>query len=269
MNCRRKILIALGVMLGLAILIPVVHHYQLRAATEAYIAELKAKGEPMDLAQVIPTPVPQEKNSAPLFLKAVSLLSTNDYDGVLFSNPPPAMHEVAPGKAMVGWAQPDIHSKDGTNSWDEIKSALAQDNETLRLLGQITNNSIFDFNLQYTKRFEMRLMHLMSEKRAAQRLSASAIYDLHAGDTTSAIKQVQTMLALVNGTGDERTAISQLVRIAVAQIAASATWELLQSTNLTDEQLAPLQDEWSRLEFILAGCCKTGWFLPELFFGHD
>jgi hypothetical protein len=60
------------------------------------------------------------------------------------------------------------------------------------------------------------------------------------------------MLVLVDGTSDERTAISQLVRIAIAQIASTATWEFLQSSNLTDGQLAELQADWSRPEIIRA-----------------
>jgi hypothetical protein len=72
MSRRRKILIVAGIVLGVTILIPVVRHYQLRFATEAYIAELKAKGEPMELAQVIPPPVPPEQNSAPLITNALS-----------------------------------------------------------------------------------------------------------------------------------------------------------------------------------------------------
>jgi hypothetical protein len=54
----------------------------------------------------------------------------------------------------------------------------------------------------------------------------------------------------VQGARDERTVISQLVRIAMASIAASANWELLQSTNLTDADLAMLQKRWESLEFI-------------------
>ena len=42
------------------------------------------------------------------------------------------------------------------------------------------------------------------------------------------------------------------MRIALATIAASASWELLQSTNLTDAGLAKLQNGWERLEFIEA-----------------
>jgi hypothetical protein len=120
------------------------------------------------------------------------------------------------------------------------------------LLNQMTNNSIFDFHLQYSRRFEMQITNLISEKKAVQRLSASAVCNLHFGNAASAAKDIQVMLVLVNGTGDERTVISQLVRIALAQIAAATTWELLQSTNLTDESLAAVQEDWIQLEFIKA-----------------
>jgi hypothetical protein len=250
MSRRRKILIVAGIAVGVAILMPVVRHYQLRFAVASYIAKLKAKGEPMELAQVIPPPVPPEKNTAPQFLKAVALLSTND--DVLTTNPPSAMHGVAPGKAMVGWMQSEIRNGNVTNSWEEIRNALAQNDEALKLLNQMTNYSTFDFQLQYAKRFEMQITNLISEKRTAQRLSASGFCDLHFNDAASAANDIRVILVLVDGTDDERTVISQLVRIAIAQIAVATMWEFLQSTNLTDESLAVLQEDWSRLEFIRA-----------------
>ncbi|HEX7619145.1 MAG TPA: hypothetical protein VF480_10565, partial [Verrucomicrobiae bacterium] len=106
MSRRSKILIGAGIVLGLVILIPVVHHYQLRFAVEKYVAELKAQGEPMELAQVVPPPVPPKQNFTALFTNAVVLLDTNE--NVLWTNSPPMAHGVAPGKAMIGWAQPYI-----------------------------------------------------------------------------------------------------------------------------------------------------------------
>jgi len=74
MSRCRKILIVIGVVLGVAILIPVIRHYQLRFAVESYIAELKAKGEPMELAQVIPPPLPLEQNGVPFITNALANL---------------------------------------------------------------------------------------------------------------------------------------------------------------------------------------------------
>ncbi len=97
----------------MAILIPVIHHYQLRAATEAYIAQLKAQGEPMELAQVIPPTVPPDQNSADTFRKAVALLDADQ--GFLGTNyGVDCMRMVAPGKAMLRWQQPDVQSYDGS-----------------------------------------------------------------------------------------------------------------------------------------------------------
>jgi len=248
MNRRRKILIAIGVTFIVAVAIPVIRHYQLRFAVESYIAELKAKGEPMDLAQVIPPPVPPEQNSAAVFLKAASLMDTNW--NVLWSNPPPAMRPVTPGKAMIGWQQPDIRGYDATNSWKDIETALAKESEGLNLLYQIADHPTLDFNLNYYGGVDkISMSHLAPLRRATQRLSAAAIDDLHCGDTASAVKNIRAMIALVKGETDERLIISQLVRIAIASMGASVTWEILQDADVSDDDLAQLQRDWQSLEF--------------------
>jgi hypothetical protein len=251
MSRGRKILIAAVTVFGVAILIPVVRHYQLRFAAEKYIVELKANGEPLDLAQVIPPFLPPEQNSASNVLKAVSLLNTNY--GVLDSNSPFVMRMTVPGKAIVGWMQPDVHSDygRGEKSWEEVEAALAEDGEGLKLLRRITDHPALDFDLVYSNGAEkVQIPYLASEKKAARRLSAAAIDDLHRGDSASAVKNVRAMLALANGMSHDRVIISELVRMAVTQMAVAVTWELLQSTNLTGEQLAELQNDWTGLDFI-------------------
>jgi hypothetical protein len=249
MSRRIKILIAVVMMLIAAVILPVIHHYQLRAATEAYVARLTAQGEPMELAQVIPPPVPPKQNAAPLLLKAASLLDTN-WD-VLGSNPPPAMLMVVPGKAIIGWAQPVIRNGEESNSWDEIAAALASENEALGLLRGITNGLALDFGLAYSNGVEkIQFSHLAPLKRAAQALSASAISALHRGDGRVAEKDIHAMLTLTKGMSHDRLIISELVRIAIAQMAAPVTWEFLQFTNVTESQLGALQDSWTALDFI-------------------
>jgi len=101
MSRRRKFLIVVGVVLGAAILIPIIRHYQLRFAVERYIAELKAKGEPMELAQVIPPAVPAKQNFTVVFTDAVALLDTNE--NVLWTNSPPMAHGVSK-TVLQAWA---------------------------------------------------------------------------------------------------------------------------------------------------------------------
>lgn len=247
MSRRRKILIVAGIVLGVAILIPVVRHYQLRFAVANYVAELKAKGEPMDLAQVIPPPVPPEQNGVPFITNALANLKS---EGLVGNNPPPAMRAISPGKAMVGWQQPDIRSSDGTNKWEDLGRELAAAKNGLDNFQSLTNHPVLDFNLDYQKGFDLQLPNLASLKRSAQWLSASVLYNLHQGNRKNACSDVRAMLALAKGETDERILISQLVRIAIAAIGANATWEILQNPNLSDDDLAQLQQDWQSLEFI-------------------
>jgi hypothetical protein len=247
---RWKILLGLASLLGISVLAAVVYHFQLKMVVERYKAELKAQGEPMELAEVIPPRIPPDKNSAPQFLAAVGLFTTNK--DFLTTNWLYAMRGVAPGKAQIMWQQKTIRDDGTTNSWEDLAQALEKDKEGFRQLVAITNSPLFDFGLHYEQRFEMRITNLVVEKKTAQRLSAKTLNDLLEGQSEPAAANIRAMLALVEGTRDERTAISQLVRIAIAQIACGTTWEFLQSSNLTDGQLAGLQADWNRLDFLQA-----------------
>jgi hypothetical protein len=251
MSRCRKILIVIGVVFAVTILIPFIRHYQLRFAVEAYIAQLKAKGEPIELAQVIPPPVPPEQNSADTFRNAAALIDADK--SLLETNYPYGMKMVALGKAMIRWQQPDIRDSNATNSWQEATTAVAQNAQAIALLQQIIEKPSFDFKIEYEPRVADMVFtnfYLAQSKRAAQRLEAAALCDLHQGDTASAVKNLRAMLALVSAMRNERLVISELVRIAIAQITLTANWEFLQSTNLTDEQLAKLQQDWTGLNFI-------------------
>jgi hypothetical protein len=231
---------------GVAVLIPVIRHYQLCFAVANYVAELKANGEPMDLAQVIPPPVPPEQNGVPFITNVLANLTS---EGLVANNPPPVMRGVSPGKAMIGWQQPDIRSSNGTNKWEDLGRELAAAKSDLDSFQSLTNHPVLDFNLDYQKGFGLRLPHLGPLKWSAQWLSASVLYNLHQKNTTKACADVRAMLTLVKGETDERIVISQLVRIAIAAIGASATWEILQNPDVSDDDLAQLQQDWQSLEF--------------------
>lgn len=260
MNRRLKKLVVVGILLGVTILIPVIHHYQLRAATEAYITQLKAKGEPMELAQVIPPPVPPDQNSAPLITNALSqiYLESNYTNSIILNNAPYAMNRTIPSKEMIGWHQPVIHDPNGTwpanltNTWDDLSMQLAERRNDLNDFRKLIENPKFDFNYDYSdpKAFVPALAsHLPQIKIAIQWLEASEFYNLHQDKTAEVCTDVRAMLAFVKGQTNERFLISQLVRFAIVQMIASATWDVLQTTNVSDENLAQLQRDWESLEF--------------------
>ena len=255
MSRRRKIWIVLGTVLAAAILIPFIHHYQLRAAVNAYIAELKARGEPMDLAQVLPPPVTSEQNSAEVFRHADDLFNESFHadKSLLETNFVYGMRMVAPGKAMIRWQQADIRDIDGTNSWENVTAAVVQNAKAFALLQQIVETPTFDFQIKYDRGVTDLVftnLYLTQTKRSALRLETAGLSALHQGNTSSAVKNLRAILALVKALRDERLVISELVRMAITQIALTVNWEIMQSPNLTDEQLIELQRDWIDLEFV-------------------
>ena len=255
MKRGRKILLTLGAALGVAILIPCLYHWHLQAVNEAYIAKLIAQGEPMTLAQVLPPPVPPAENSADKFLAAVtllegdsSLLRTNYYID--------AMLAVGPGQAVVCSQLPKAVGSDFTNSWTELAAAAGQNDEALKLLLQITEHPALDFHINYLHGMGDSMLftnlHLIEMKKSGRYLGAAAMVALHNGDLAGAVNDQRAVLALIHATQSQRFVISELVRIAMLGNAEGVTWEILQTPDLTDSELAGMQSDWERLNFIQA-----------------
>lgn len=250
----RKILIAICILLLIAALIPIIHHYQLRFATNAYIAQLKVKGELVDLAQVRPPPVPAGQNSADTFRQAVSLFGSdrsllNQKDAYDY------MKIIAPGKAMAFSDQPLAVTHEATNSWEEVAAAVAQNKEAYDMLQQIIDKPAFDFQISYEKGtadLDYRSLYIDEVRNMMSRLQAAALSDLHRGDSSSSVQNVRAALALVKAMRTERLLTSESIRMAFAYRPLGITWEVLQSTNVTADQLAPLQRDWEDIQFAAA-----------------
>jgi len=228
----------------------IIAHQRGKRALADYQQLLIATGERLTVEELVPQPVASGQNGALLFYRAITLL--NVPPNVLDTNPPSGMTPVAPGKARVGWAEPNLRSSEATNTWDEAIWAAEKISGSLDTLAELIERPTLDFGLNYQMGFTMRLPNLAQTKRAAQRLYYAELCDLHRRDAASATIRLRSQLALVQGSHDERLLISQLVRMAIAGIAFAGSWEWLQATNLTEEQLALVQGDWQRLEFLLA-----------------
>jgi len=252
-KARWKILIAVGIFLAVFTAIWIMTmHVRPEKELGAYKKILRDKGEKLEISEVLPPSVPPESNGVELVQSAFTLLDSSSSGGD-WRNQPFMMQMVAPGKALIGWQQPDVRGFDFTNSWDNVTAAAEASRSAREMLMQAAAYPAIDFQLDYDKwpdSSEMLMKYLSPLKRSAQSLAAAAMCDLHNGDSASATTNICTLLALVQGEHSDRTLIAQLVRIAMTAIAADASWELLQSTNVNDAELAKLQKNWERLEFI-------------------
>lgn len=239
MKARWKILIAAGIFLVLVVAsLMTTAHYQPESEVEAYKKLLRDKGEKLEISEVLPPMVPAESNSVSAVEDAFRMIGSGS------ANIPDTMKMVAPGKAMIGWRQPEVRGYGFTNSWDDFSAEITADHPTVELLHQVLERPKLDFQLDYKKGASIPLTHLASLKRSTLKLNAAAVYDLHNGDTGAAMTNILTMLALVQRSASEGLLISHLVRIAMANITVTSTWELLQATNATDTQLAAVQQGW-------------------------
>jgi hypothetical protein len=230
----------------------VVSHFVSKHALEHYKAQLRAAGEKLTIDELLPPRIPPEQNGAKLLLQANPYLHS---EGVLNSNPPPAMQGVPPNKAIIGWQQPNIVSARGswnsliTNTWDDTDQELKKAAPGLELLHQAAARPAFNLEFDYHNS-SAPLTNLSNLRAAIMLLSAAAVSDLHRGDTPSAVTNVHALLVLVDQSKDERLILSQLVRFGMAAIACNPQWELLQATNLTDPELAMLQRDWESMDLI-------------------
>jgi hypothetical protein len=243
----RKILITAGITLGVTILVPIIHHYQLRFVLASYIADLKAKAEPMDLAQVTPLPVSPEQNGVPFLTGSITNL---EHRYIFETNTPLAMRVVAPGRAMISWQQPDIRCDYATNAWEDLGRELTDVKTDLGNLQSLTNHPALDFHSDYSQPLFAQMSHVTILRRAGDLLNASALYNLHHSNVAGACTDIRSIVALVNGQAGEPTQLSQKVRIVITQIGAAVMWELLQEANISENDLKILQQDWESLEFI-------------------
>lgn len=219
---------------------------------ERYKDQLRAAGEKLDFKDFAFPDSDPNQNGRDLLEQAFNSMGPLS-TGLVSSNPPAAMRMVAPGKAMVGWQESEIVSdfdKPATNSWVELQQQLQFENAAMEFLRQASQRSRFDFVLDYDQGPLLLLPHLSKMKRAALLLSAATLADLHGGDTDSAATNVHTLLRIADAWQGESLLISQMVRMAMIQIAVNAQWEFLQATNLTEEQLALLQRDWNNLQIV-------------------
>jgi hypothetical protein len=248
MKRRWKILIVLLFVLPL---IPVAWVAMLRTEgqheVDTYRNYLIARGEKLEIAALVPPPVPPDQNGADIVNQAFGLLPYSSSDQ---SNLPPPMHLIAPGKAIIEFEQPDVRDDDFTNTWANVLADAAYNRPATELLRQAVNFPALDFHPDYGLGPDTPLPHLGSLRSCAERLSAGAICELRNGDAALAATNICVVLALVNGEQDEPIFGSQIFRCSLTLLAVGDNWELLQSTNLNDAELAMLQTNWERLQFL-------------------
>lgn len=213
-------------------------HERAKARLAAFKAHLVAKGEKLAIADHVPKLPPALSNAAPDFIASANRLTE-----LKAEFQPERMRLVARGRARVTWQQAELPTDKDVDVWP-ILIAHVEDNRPL-LAEMVTalERPEMVFNLDYSKGFSLLLPHLQKMKHAATTLANAVLVDLHTGQPNNAFTNLLAGVSLARSY-EEPLLISQLVRMAGAQIALGATWEALQFTDWNERQLRELQAAW-------------------------
>src|ERR1035437_10085542 len=110
--------------------------------------------------------------------------------------------------------------------------------------------SRFPLNYQMENPADIPLPHLGSLKPCVSVLQLRAIAELQAGQTEKALADVKLMLRLAESIRTEPLLISQLVRLALINLALQPVWEGLAERRWSDAQLQELNRELKKLDSI-------------------
>jgi hypothetical protein len=108
------------------------------------------------------------------------------------------------------------------------------------------------FPLEYDKDDPAAILlpHLAAMKRCSQLLQLRAIAELQNGESEKAFDDVKLSLRLADAIRTEPFIITHLVRLAILQITLQPVWEGLAEHRWSDAQLAALDAELAKLDFL-------------------
>ena len=258
-----------------------------KSAWDNYRRQWEAKGERFDFASFVPKAVPAGQNFALAPIVATSYAANLDAEGNKIS--PPNTNVVdrlkleiygdnrlveMPTNGTGSWARKTTSDlkvwqnyyralADKTNQFpvplqaspspaaDVLLALSMYDSvvEELRVAGRLPD-SRFPLNYDSDRPFDILLPHLAMLKRCSQMLRLRTLAELQNSQSGQALDDVKLMLRLTESIRTEPFLISHLVRIAMEQITLQPVWEGLAEHKWSDAQLAELNQELAKLDFL-------------------
>src|SRR6266536_656429 len=114
---NRRLLICVLTAALLVPLLVVLHNYRAWRALAVRKAQLVAQGERLTVEGLTPLSSSETQRAASDLSQAALQLRSG---AVIAQNLPRGMFFIAPGKACVGWKQPDIRTPERTNTWADL-----------------------------------------------------------------------------------------------------------------------------------------------------
>jgi hypothetical protein len=258
-----------------------------KRAWDKYRQQLEAQGERIQLSDFVPPPVPDDQNFAmtpflkPLFDFLPGTQTRRDTNAVQslnsFADRCPDWHGRAdnwrlnrkidlPGlmKEFNDRSRAKTTTSASTNAADRaqaaeaVLAALKEYEPVLAELRAASRRPQCRFNLRYEEENPtvILLPHLSVLKKCVKILVLRASAELALGRTDAAFEDLDQAFYLANASRSEPFLISQLVRIAQAQLIIQPLWEGMAERQWTDDQLKAFQNQLQKFDFV-ADCSRS------------
>ena len=238
-SIRRKAFLALAPILALLVVAGVMLVFEhLRGARQlrAKLRDLRARGETIDLAQLVPPPPSNASNGIDRLLDAADRLAGSTHLN------PSSLRLAAPGRGIPA---PRLESWDGTRgtnvSWSMVEAWMARHAEDLKELQAALGEPFCRPLPDLSTGFKAPLPHLSRIRSAAITLSLATAHWAKVGDFDAALASLRSLFLLETVLAHEPITISQLVRVAITAVALNRAWDVLHARPWTDDQLQQLQ----------------------------
>jgi hypothetical protein len=223
-----------------------------RGALRSYEAGLRANGERLTFAELSRGRNTNALDSYSVITNAAASLG----DGLLNPGLLEPRKFLRPGQAIVTWREPDLNwikvgasGRGGT--WEEFNAQMLAAGSSLREIREALKEPALDAG-PLTNVLVGRRLNFVAIRKAAQWLVGASENDLHQGRLEEALQNLEALGGLARMERDEYTLVAQMIRVAVAGLGLSVTWEALQAPGWTEPQLGRLQRAWEQVDLVEA-----------------
>jgi hypothetical protein len=137
-----------------------------------------------------------------------------------------------------------------TNNWNQVFYDLEANKAALDRIRAALEKQVLDNRVDLSLGSKMTFSHLAPAKSLTYWFSAGTQLALHKNRPHEALAYLRSQIGLPRLLTEDRLAISELVRIAIAAWARNGTWEALQAADWNDEDLAQIQSAWDDQHFL-------------------
>ncbi|MBI4612476.1 MAG: WD40 repeat domain-containing protein [Planctomycetes bacterium] len=256
----RKFKLGLGLASGIVILGGTVYGvfaWRAHSALAAEIDKIREAGQPVELAELAPEPIPDGENAARVYERAFEALREAEWED-----------DDALSAFAEPWPVPDyrgIQAGRALQFLDENKEALSLAREAAR-------RPRCQFGLAWEKGLFMELPHLSKLKNLAGLLEADAVRWSRLGRTDEALASLEALFACGRALEEEPMLIGHLVRCAIFGKGCAALRTILAERPPAAEDALPwieflgnLQDRKPFVRALMAERCFVIWIAERLF----